>query len=354
MLVLDETNTAAYLLERGLIQGREGIRTRVLSGGVSNQVIKVITPSQNLVLKQARPRLRVELEWLADIERIFAEYACLQLLQRILPPGSVPQPLFLDPENYVYAMECAPEGSLNWKTELLQGRLHPEVADEAGRLLAQMHRQTATDPSAQETFSDQRVFFQLRVDPYYRTMVARRHPDLHGPVDDLIREMGQHREALVHGDYSPKNILIHQGRAILLDFEVVHWGDPAFDIAFLAHHLVLKSLHRPHEAHRYHEAIRRFWSAYRTARQSPGSGEPGRDSRQEHLLEEPYLLSLQRRSLRHVACLMLARIDGKSPVDYLSGPNRERARSLSRDLILNPATEWDDLLERIARGAGEA
>ncbi|HEY8530843.1 MAG TPA: phosphotransferase, partial [Limnochorda sp.] len=171
MIVLEESNVAAYLLQRGLIQRSEEARACVLSGGVSNQVLKIVTPSQSLVIKQARPRLRVELEWLADIERIFAEYACLELLQRILPPGSVPQPLFLDRENYLYAMESAPDGSLNWKAELLAGRIDPALADQAGRLLALIHQQTAGDRSALEAFADQRVFFQLRVDPYYRTMV---------------------------------------------------------------------------------------------------------------------------------------------------------------------------------------
>ena len=55
----------------------------------------------------------------------------------------------------------------------------------------------------------------------------------------------QANEVLVLGDYAPKNLLAYPDGVFVIDLEVAHLGAPAFDVAFLLTHLVLKQLVLP-------------------------------------------------------------------------------------------------------------
>ena len=85
----------------------------------------------------------------------------------------------------------------------------------------------------------------------------------------------------------------------MIDWEIVHRGDPAFDVAFLLNHLLLKTIHRPASRNDYEACGAAFLDAY------------GQD------LDLAYVLGL-------VGCLMLARVDGKSPAEYLTEPSAGR------------------------------
>ncbi|HLW78118.1 MAG TPA: phosphotransferase, partial [Terriglobia bacterium] len=184
------------------------------------------------------------------------------------------------------------------------------------------------DPSFRRRFRDRKVFDQLRIDPYYRTTAAR-HPDVRPAIEELIRRSLRIRQALVHGDYSPKNILVRGGRIFLIDFEVVHWGDPTFDFGFLLNHLFLKAFHQPRFADVYFGAAREFWQATLTA-----SG--------------AYYDALEEMTLRHLGALMLARIDGKSPVEYISDEaTKERVRRTAKRILLDPPASLTGVIRRV-------
>jgi 5-methylthioribose kinase len=311
---LQKTNAARYLVSRGL--AIEGARIRELGGGVSNTVLLVESGAGRFVLKQALGKLRVDQEWLSDRGRIFRESAALRKLEPLLPAGSLPAVLFEDRENFLFAMSAAPSGSVSWKDQLLAGDIVPATADRAGTLLAAMVSATWRGAGWESEFGDQTIFDQLRIDPYYRT-AARRNPDLEPLAARLIEESASRRVSLTHGDWSPKNFLVDGDHVMAIDFEVVHFGDPSFDSAFLLNHLLLKSFYRPQWAVAYAEAASRFWSAFR-------AGVPPEDW-------------IGRATLDHLGWLMLARVDGKSPAEYLGDPALAgRVRSVARQLILSP------------------
>lgn len=281
-----------------------------LGGGVSNTVLLAETARGRLVVKQALERLRVAEEWRADPARTLREAAALRDMAGLLPPGATPGVAFVDEQNYIYAMEAAPEGAQDWKTLLLAGVIDPAVGGAVGRLLAQ--QVAATRPSVPwgERYGDQQVFDELRLDPYYR-FTAARHPDL---APYFARAMARCREraaSLVHGDWSPKNLLIAGGRPMVIDYEVVHYGDPAFDAAFLLNHLLLKSYHRPQWRSGYGEAAAAFWR----------EAAPVVDAEGVKL---------------HLGCLLLARVDGKSPAEYLFCETKPTLRALARSILLTP------------------
>ncbi len=313
MLELSAANAAEYVVSRGL---PPPLRVRELGGGVSNTVLLVEGCHARFVLKQALGKLRVEQDWFSERTRIFREASALRRLANDLPPGSVPDVLFEDRENCLFAMLAAPEGAPNWKSQLLEGAIREEIAGTVGRLLGLMFRASWMDSGCEREFGDQTVFDQLRLDPYYRSTAAR-HPDLKRYFDRLLERTAARRYSLVHGDWSPKNFLIFGDQVTAIDFEVIHYGDPAFDAGFLLNHLLLKSFYRPQWRERYARLAAVFWSALRETM-------PAADW-------------FEAAALEHLGCLLLARIDGKSPAEYIQDPGlKGRIRAFARELIVAP------------------
>jgi 5-methylthioribose kinase len=317
-------NAAEYLTRRGLSEPR-GVTA--LGGGVSNTVLLVETADRRLVLKQALNKLRVEQDWFSDRSRVFRESAAIAKLAPHVPPGSLPEVLFEDSDNFIFAMTAAPPGTETWKTLLLRGDINPQIAVRIGELLVAILRATWRNPRWQNEFGDQTVFDQLRLDPYYRS-TARAHPDLARWFEGLIRESSARRLALVHGDWSPKNFLIDGDSIMAIDFEVAHFGDPAFDVAFLLNHLALKSFFHPHSKPAYLTCATRFLNTVRA----------GLPESSEWL--EPAVLS-------HLAGLMLARVDGKSPAEYLNDDLRVTVRQTARKLIVHPPAGVEEVFDTI-------
>src|SRR5579883_938913 len=310
LLELSAQNAAAYLETRGF--GPPPTRIIELGGGVSNTVLLIETPARRFVLKQSLGKLRVEQDWFSDRGRIFRESGVLRGLAPLLPAGSLPEVLFEDRENCLFAMSAAPPEAQSWKSLLLAGQVDPEIAAVIGRMLGTLVYASWRSPDWEQAYGDQTVFDQLRLDPYYRS-TALRHPELAPRFAALIEESGRRRVSLVHGDWSPKNFLVSPGSVMAIDFEVIHFGDPSFDAAFLLNHLLLKSFYRPQRRPHYREAAVQFWRA----------------------LQQPDWF--ESATIEHLGGLLLARIDGKSPAEYIREPElKERIRHFARELIVHP------------------
>jgi 5-methylthioribose kinase len=313
---------------------------RELGGGVSNTVLLVEgKPSGDeeirWVVKQSLERLRVQDDWRSERRRIFREAEAIQALSPVLGQRAVPQVVHIDHENYLFIMTAAPPGSVTWKEALLDGRVDMGVARQAGTLLALMITSSQHDPSFRRVFAERTVFDQLRVDPYYRTTAARHH-DVRPVIEKLIEDSWQIRTAIVHGDYSPKNLLVQGNDIFLIDFEVVHWGDPAFDAGFLLNHLFVKAFHQLRLGQLYFSAVREFWKELLRGTEKAALGD------------------FENMTLRHLGALMLARIDGKSPVEYIrDGMTKERVRRFAKRLLLEGPRRLEETLAVAQKTAGE-
>ncbi len=352
MQSLTAASAAAYLTDRGWIAAGEPAVVRELAGGVSNVVLLVERPAgERFVMKQALPRLRVEQEWLCSIERIWREVAVLRLCGRLLGDREqetgdrgqgvvvrVPRLLFEDRENYCFAMTAAPAEHRTWKELLLAGQVDATIAAACGRLLGQLHARSWNDAEIARQLDDRTFFRDLRISPYY-DRIAAVHPDLAGQIQHVSDSIWQHRCCLVHGDFSPKNLLVAGNELWLIDCEVGHFGDPAFDLGFFLTHLVLKSFVAGLQAADYLALIDVFCRSY-DAELLPAAGAKELDQ-------------LWQRTIGALAGCLLARVDGKSPVDYLTPPLAEAIRKTARDLLGEPRPDFDDLLARV-RSAAQA
>jgi 5-methylthioribose kinase len=326
MVHLTPGNAADHLVAQGWVEPGP-IVIEALGWGVSNAVLRVRTPQTTFILKQSRPQLRTRDAWFSDLDRVYREQEVMEFLQPLLPEPTVPRVLFSDRANYVFAMSHAPAGAEVWKEQLFAGKVDPAVAERAGRILGLMHERTATASATLERFRDHTVFVQLRVDPFYRRIQERR-PEVARVVQPLIDQMLSLTQALCHGDYSPKNILVHNQGFTLVDYETAHWGDPTMDLGFFLSHLLLKAVKLDAWRPQLYELTRRFWRCY---------GE---------MVRFRPLAELEARGIQHFAVCALARIDGTSPVDYLTEePKREAVRNLGRRLLFEQPTAWPEVLE---------
>jgi len=311
-----------YLRECGHLAPDEQVQARVLTGGVSNRTVLVERQNgEAWVLKQALTKLRVPTPWFSSPERVHREALGLRWLSRLLPADSVPDFLFEDYDHDLFAMRAVPEPHSNWKQLLLSGEIAPNCVTEFGRLLRTLHESSRRNRSELETlFSDTTFFEALRLEPYY-SYTAGQIPGARSFLEALVQETQANRTSLVHGDYSPKNILVRNGRLVLLDHEVIHWGDPAFDLGFSLAHLLSKAHWLVSLRTRFREAAALYWLSY---------GDAG----------------FEARAVRHTLGCLLARAAGRSPLEYLNEKARTRQVAVVLRLLARPPARVLDLIER--------
>lgn len=320
-----------YLRRRGILAAGEEPVVQVLTGGVSNRTVLVQRASgEAWVLKQALPKLRVPVDWFSAPERIFREALGVEWLSRLVP-GSIPQPVFQDPEQYLFAMEAVPQPHENWKQQLMRGGLKPDHAVQFGRLLGTIHRAAERERAVLEPlFADTTFFESLRLEPYYEYSAVQA-PAAAAFIDELLRDTRARRLTLVHGDYSPKNTLVCQGRLFLLDHEVIHWGDPAFDLGFSLTHLLSKAHHLVRQRAELAEAARVYYATYR-----------------ETLGDVAWGADLEGITVRHTLGCLLARVVGRSQLEYLSEAEKERQRTAVLQLMSSPPADVSLLIVQFA------
>ena len=296
------------------------IRVTALAGGVSCDVWKVKTGGRTFVVKRALQRLRVAKVWEAPVTRSEAEGNWLNFAASVAP-GAVPQTLAHDPEAGMIALEYLdPEQYPVWKQLLFEGVVQPDVANAVARIVARIHAASAGKAQIAAQFRTRDTFYALRVEPYL-VEAARQNPIVADSLERLAEQTLQTEIALVHGDLSPKNILVGPGGPLILDAETACYGDPAFDVAFCLNHLLLKSMARPQYVDGYLSCFASFCDAYL-----------GLVS-----WEEPS--TLEARVVRLLPALLLARVDGKSPVEYLDEPQQHFVREFAIDSIGKSLTQ---------------
>ena len=328
----DHEDLVEWLHSRLLIDGTNA-QCENLTGGVSNKTVLVSTPDQSVVVKQALRELRVATTWECSPERIHREGLGLRVLKGLLPPGSTPTWLAEDETMHLLVMSAVPQPHENWKSLLLQGRLVSSHVEQFATLLALMHSAPITPEM--EPFYDTGFFDALRLAPYYQytgTQVAEAAPFLTALTRDTREQSGH----LVHGDFSPKNVLIRNDRLILLDHEVMHVGDPAFDVGFAMAHLLSKAHHLTSHRIDFVQAAHRFWSRYRELT----------DRDEERAI----------RAGHHTLACLLARVAGRSPLEYLDEQEQRRQQTICVGLMTESETRPMDIpavIDRFAEGLGD-
>lgn len=309
---------STFLRKSGLVPDLAAAQLTPLTGGVASDIWKVESAGRTFAVKKALPQLRVAQTWLAPVSRNASEVEWLREAGRIVP-GAVPDILASNSEAGVFAMSYLdPADHPIWKQELRAGRADAAFAAKLGRTVAAIHAGTAGSPEIARRFDTVETFHSIRIEPYLEA-TARVHADLAEPLMALARETLAAKQALVHGDVSPKNILVGPSGPVILDAECAWYGEPAFDVAFCLNHLLLKCLWTPAASDGFLASFEALAQAY--------------------LADVDWEASeaIEARIARLLPALLLARIDGKSPVEYItSEADKERVRGVARPLVAAP------------------
>jgi len=293
----------------------------MLTGGVSSLIVRADTACGPVCVKRALPQLKVAAAWTAPVERNRAEVAWMKIAMRVVP-GAVPDILGEDEPTFTFAMTFLdPRSYPVWKDQLRDGIVERAIARSVAEMLVAIHRGTAGDDAVARIFANDASFYALRLDPYFATIAAV-HPECAARLERLIQLTARTKHALVHGDVSPKNILVGPAGPVLLDAECAWYGDPAFDLAFCLNHLLLKCLWRPQSAVGFLDCFDTFAQTYLAG-----------------VTWEP-VAEIEARAAALLPAMLLARIDGKSPVEYVTQErDRERVRRFAIPLVIEPVSQ---------------
>ncbi len=310
--MMDKEMIVSILSRKGIINGRN-IIFEPLKGGVSSDINMISDGVHTYVVKQALPKLKVQNDWYADVSRNINEQDFIQFMQSFIP-SAVPEIFYKDSEHSFFVMEYLDDGFQNWKQQMLDEYFEKNAAKKAAELLAMIHLQSRGKEDIKEVFDKAANFYGLRIEPYLIT-TGNQHPDLKQEFLEEAQRLKYHQETLIHGDYSPKNIMIKGDRLIILDHEAAWYGDPTFDFAFLLNHLYLKMLYHYSRHEEMNDLTKIAYSAYMNKW----------DKKERNGMEE--------RTGRLLLMLMLARVDGMSPVEYFTDKEAKFIRSFIYELL---------------------
>lgn len=316
---------AQALVELGLAASDERLVGAPLAGGVSSDIWRIDTARGPVCAKRALAKLRVAADWRAPVDRNRYEARWLEVANAA-QPGAAPRLLGQHPGLGILVMTwLAPGEHRLWKELLRDGDADPASARAVGATLGRIHAYSAARPELAARFDSDAIFFAIRLEPYLLA-TARRHPDLAPALERLVATTAATKRALVHGDVSPKNIVIGPDGPVLLDAECAWWGDPAFDLSFCLNHLLLKCLWTPAAAPAFLAAFDALAVSYLDA----VDWEPRE--------------AIESRAAALLPGLLLARVDGKSPVEYLGDEaDRERVRRVAGALLRRPVARLGDV-----------
>lgn len=290
-----------------------------LTGGVSSDIWRIDTEKGSVCAKRALSKLRVNADWYAPVERNLFEARWLQIAHQV-SAVSAPELLGQHPELGVLVMQYLdPDHYRVWKQALRAGNADSQTAHAMGQVLSRIHSYAAKNSHLASEFPTDQIFFEIRLAPYLLA-AAERHPKLAHALEALVLQTQNNAKTLVHGDVSPKNILLGPQGPLLLDAECATWSDPAFDLAFCLNHLLLKCLWTPASSSDFLNYFEVLTTSYLTS------------------VDWELQSDLEARAARLLPGLLLARVDGKSPVEYVTQEHqREQVRRVASAFLIKPA-----------------
>jgi aminoglycoside phosphotransferase (APT) family kinase protein len=308
----------------------QGVRGEQLTGGVSSDIWRIDLDGGPVCVKRALGKLKVAADWRAPVGRNRFEAEWMRVAGEAVP-GAVPRLLGQDEAAGALAMEFLPaEAYPLWKGLLRDGVADAGFAALVGARIGRIHAVTAADASVPRRFATDAIFYDIRLEPYL-VATASRHPDLRDVLLGLVAATQANRRALVHGDVSPKNILVgpadgEAGGPVFLDAECAWWGDPAFDLAFCLNHLLLKCVWTPRARDGFLACFTALAGAYLAE------------------VDWEAAAAVEGRAARLLPGLLLARVDGKSPVEYINlEAERALVRRVARALLADPVGRLSDV-----------
>jgi 5-methylthioribose kinase len=278
-VALDEDTLAAYLVRLGIAPPDVVLRVEAAGDGNINWVRRVrsSTPGISWIVKQARPALERFPQYRASTSRILAEARWFEIAQRLDREGVCPRVLHVDESERALVLEDLGDAE-RLDSALARGADVGAALAALARLLGAVHAATAGDAALADHFPNadlralhgEHIFaLPYRPNDFPLSPRVRARAEALGRDAALVALAGaaharyrEARDALVHGDVQAGNVLLTATGPKLLDAEIAHLGDPAFDVGTLVAHVQIAALARRTDAR---AGVAALWRSYRDA-----------------------------------------------------------------------------------------
>ncbi len=331
---LTASTIAPYLVQRGLIAEDEEVQITPLSGGNLNYTYRVKTSSTSLILKQAREKIKFDIDLPVTKERTRFETNALKVWRSILP-DHVPKVHYFDSRNHVLVMEEIPPAFTLLTYELLSGNVNLSLACAIARFAAATHSATYNNKALHRMFSSMELFDIFKMKFFHEEFLhSTSNMSACRNIREAIVKCHRNRIALIQGDYQPKNILVNGNAFYVVDYELATYGDPAHDLGnMLAHYLLAAIINYPIRE-KYFTAMEAMLSEYRKS-----------------FKWKDILPALERNALLHFAPVMYGRISGSIKVNFIDARTKAVAERIITLLGKNPAKTLPDAFDLVRKEA---
>ena len=297
------------------IKNEKIINVEPLKGGVSCEIYKVDTTTNSYCIKKALKKLRVEKDWYADPIRSYYEYLWLKKTKKILP-SSIPEVISYNRmKNYLIIEYLNMSRYSNLKEDLLKGKVDLNNLNKLAKKLIYIHKNLKSNYNKKIFQTHNFNFIKLRINPYLLEL-NKTYPELKKYINETVNLLRNNQHTVIHADFTPKNILVSKNKQIILDAETANYGDPSFDIVSLINHLIIKLLFVNKNKKNFVLALKKIFNTYHS--------NVTWEEKQDIIQRSKTLLPL----------MILARVDGKSPVEYIkNNKEKNKLRRIAVDLI---------------------
>ena len=309
-----------------LIQQNSKFSCKRITDGVSSDIWYIKTINRAFCAKRALSKLTVKEDWHAPVSRSNYEAKYFEVCKKIIPE-SFPKVLGHDKRKYILAMEWYDSKTHEvWKKKLLSRKVDQKDTEEVAEILGKIHSVFYKDKEIEKNFNNDKTFHDIRIEPYL-LFTSKSYPNFQKEFLDMAENLKKNKRTLIHGDFSPKNILISKTKPKILDAETACWGDPTFDLAFCLNHILLKSILQRKYNINYTPLLLSFVNTYFNKFKAESK---------KNMLAKLFKL---------LAMLLLARVDGKSPVEYLKSKDKIIVRNLGKNLLEKNITTVSEMMK---------
>ncbi len=255
---LTDASLPGYVRQLGLTSATDELHVEAAGDGNINWVRRVRAPrtGRSWIVKQARPALERFPQYQASTERIVFEARYFAIASRLDAQRVCPEVLHFDATQRVLVLEDLGDAE-RLDCALLRGADANGTARALGVFLGAVHAGTRDAGLAARFRNDNmrrlhgdHIFllpfrpndFPLPPELRARAEAVQRDAALRSIADAAYARYLEPHGALVHADVQAGNVLLASAGPKLLDAEIAHVGDPAFDVGMLLAHLLLPAI----------------------------------------------------------------------------------------------------------------
>ncbi len=348
----------------GMFRSKEPLLCKEVGDGNLNLVFAIWAeqdPSRTVLIKQALPHLRVNVQYQLTLERLRFEASYYELCNRFVP-GLIPRLYAYDEDMYLILMENL-DHHVVLRKGLIEGNRYPRLAEDLGHFMATMlyvNSDWHIDPLKKKRevekwinpelcqitelvvftrpyLDHERNKWNHLLDP--QVAAVRSDKELQTEVMELKYGFMTKAQALLHGDLHSGSIMVNENDTRVIDPEFAYYGPIGFDVGALLGNYILNyaaqsvRIADPEARADYQdwllELVRQTWNQFE--REYLGLWMQQPDGLVTPAYRRRFLKEVLQDAVGYAGCKMMRRIIGSAHVEDMDGIQdpHSQARAMS-------------------------